>query len=178
MYVTCSPHFIHRIQQNRIQSFLLPRSYATLTTILLCITFSLKILWFPNPLARLTYICVNPPVQLRALLHQASASILRWHLWHCCHWLQWSRSKMDCNPILKWLHCDHWELGCKCHHNLDTDNWYKWAHYNAILKGFDFKLCIQLTLAGGTPSWPVFLSDPSWPVLPGATSCLFGCIMG
>ena len=37
----------------------------------------------------------GPKVCLRARLHQASASTLRWHKWYCSHWKQSSRSKIQ-----------------------------------------------------------------------------------
>ena len=56
---------------------------------------------------------------IRARLYWASTLMLRQRQRHCCHWKQWSSSRMSCNPIRDRLHCFHWQPYCERHRSPD-----------------------------------------------------------
>ena len=80
----------------------------------------------PCPLFR---VLLNPiffiVIRIRVRLHQASESTLRWHLWFCAYWIQWSHSGMELQHIFKRHWCLQWEQNRKCHCSVDTDAWFK-----------------------------------------------------
>ena len=77
---------------------------------------------------------------LRAHLHQASASMLRWCLRFCSHWKQWSCSRIGLQPISKQLHWFQFQRALKHLASLSIHNYSILFFYFSITICFFFQL--------------------------------------